>query len=312
MEYSIVVEDVSYTYKSKKNSKLALNSINIKVQKGTIFGLIGPNGAGKSTLIKLMSTLLTPQSGNIKIMENDVKKHKKVVRENISLIYGGESGLYWPLTAMENLTYFGELNNVSNYKSKSYEILKTVGLYNDRNKKVANFSKGMKQRLHIARGLLNNPKVIFMDEPTLGLDLEISFEIRKIVKDLAVNQGKTIIYTSHYMNEVETLCDTVAFISNGRIIRLDNPDNLKEEMRNSNIYNFELEFIDDTDIQRLKQDSNIFDFIVTKNNIQIETSKQYKIHDLLRNHMKNSKIFNISIQEYNIENVYMELIGNKL
>ncbi|MBG9783152.1 ABC transporter ATP-binding protein [Shouchella lehensis] len=311
MELSIDVKGISYAYNIRKKRNIALNDINFSVKKGSIFGLIGPNGAGKSTLIKLMSTLLTPQEGHIEIMGKDIIKDKKEIRRNISLIYGGESGLYWKLTAMENMMYFGELNSVKDYRSKSEEIFKLVGLYDARHNQVSSFSKGMKQRLHIARGLLNNPSIIFMDEPTLGLDVEISLRLREIIKNLSVEHGKTIIYTSHYMKEVEMLCDEIGFISKGEMLKIDNPDNLKKEMQNNNIFTLDFDFFNDKDLEKLNQDKRILNYVINEKRLEIETGKDFGLHDLLKTHIQESEISNISVQEYDIENVYMDLLKAK-
>ncbi|MDK2866930.1 MAG: type transport system ATP-binding protein [Clostridiales bacterium] len=227
----IEVLNVSRSFTTKKGiihrkteTMKAVNNISFSVNQGEIFGLLGPNGAGKTTTIKMLTTLLTPNEGKITILGYDTVKRAKEVQKRINFIYGGERSLYWRLTAKDNLIYFADLYNIE-YKqmqSRVQGLLKLVGLEKYADKKVETFSKGMKQRLQIARALINDPEIVFMDEPTIGLDPAATHLLHEIIIDLKM-RGKTIILTTHYMKEAEELCDRIAFIKQGEIVDIQSP-----------------------------------------------------------------------------------------
>lgn len=227
----IEVKNVSKTYVNnrRKLRKEAVKDVSFTIEEGSIFGLLGPNGAGKTTLIKMMVTLLIQDTGSIKIFDKDTLQDTDEVRKMINFIFGGERGLYSRLSAKENLLFFGSLYGVSNtiLKERVELLLQLVKLYDRKDERVETFSKGMKQRLQIARGLINNPKVLFMDEPTLGLDPVGAEDLRNIINGLK-EENKTIIMTTHSMQDVEKLCDAAAFINEGRIMEYDKMINLKE------------------------------------------------------------------------------------
>lgn len=231
----IKVNELSRYY-GKKSKKIAVDSISFNIDKGEIFGLLGPNGAGKTTTIKVLATLLLPNKGSIEIDGFDIITHRKEILKRINLISGGERSLYWRLTAKENLEYFGSLYNIKSkeLKTRVDELLEKVGLLEHKNCKVETFSKGMKQRLQIARGLINKPKILFLDEPTIGLDPSASQMLHNLILDLK-NRGTTIILTTHYMNEAEKLCDRVAFIDSGKIISIKTPLNHISENELNNL-----------------------------------------------------------------------------
>ncbi|MGX7111881.1 ABC transporter ATP-binding protein [Gemella cuniculi] len=208
---------------SKKDQFTALKGINFSVKEGEIFGLLGPNGAGKTTTIKILTTMLAPSSGSVKVLGFDTFNEAKEVREHINFVFGGERSLYWRLSARDNLAYFADLYKIprKNQNELIENLIKHVGLSEFIDKKVETFSKGMKQRLQVARSLLNNPKIIFLDEPSIGLDPVGAKELRKLIKELA-KDGVTILLTTHYMPEAEELCDRIAIIRKGEIIALDN------------------------------------------------------------------------------------------
>ncbi|OGO32699.1 MAG: hypothetical protein A2Z29_05005 [Chloroflexi bacterium RBG_16_56_11] len=233
MDTIIECKDVQRTFTSrtllgKKQETHALNGLEFSVPRGIVFGLLGPNGSGKTTTIRILSTLLTPTAGQAKVLGFDVVKEAKKVRGRIGLILGGERGLYGRLTGEENLKYFGALNHMGREQSKKRvkEIIETVGLTDASKRPVEQYSRGMRQRLHIARGLLTDPEVLFMDEPTIGLDPAGAQELRQMVPVL-VKQGKTILLTTHYMSEADELSAQVAIINKGRIIATGTPTEIK-------------------------------------------------------------------------------------
>lgn len=219
-------------FKNEKVKLEAVKDVSIRIKEGEIVGLLGINGAGKTTTIKMLTTLLSPTSGEYFLDNIDAVKNPRAIKYKINMIAGGERMIYWRLTAYENLWYYGQLYGIPNdiLEKRIEELLKLVGLYENKDKKVEEFSKGMKQRLQIARGLINDPSYIFMDEPTLGLDAVVSKELRTHVKSLAKEKGKGILLTSHYMEEVEELADYIYVLDKGMIIRQGTSKELSKQV----------------------------------------------------------------------------------
>lgn len=214
----------------KKNSVNAVRGLSFSVQKGEVFGLLGQNGAGKTTTIKMMITLLAPSAGTCKVLGLDVEKESKKIRKNINFIFGGEMGVYRRLSARDNLLYFASLYQLpsSMIDQRVQELLELVELTDKADCLVETYSKGMIQRLQIARGLINDPEIIFMDEPTVGLDPIGAKMLRGIILNMK-DKGRTVILTTHYLYEADELCDRIAIINHGKMIALDTPENLKKK-----------------------------------------------------------------------------------
>src|SRR5262245_55553234 len=214
MAEAIVCEELRRVYPGGNKETVALDALNVTVPQGTVFGLLGPNGAGKTTTVRILSTLLTPTSGHASILGYDVMKQTAQVRDHIGFILGGDRGLYGRLTGQENLEYFAALNHIESRTAgaRIADLLKLVGLTERKDDLVEKYSRGMKQRVHIARGLLTDPDVVFMDEPTIGLDPIGAQEIRAVIPQLA-SQGKTVLLTTHYMYEADFLCESIALMN---------------------------------------------------------------------------------------------------
>ncbi|MEK4870338.1 ABC transporter ATP-binding protein [Niallia alba] len=215
-------------FRSEKQIVCAVKKLDLSINEGEIVGLLGLNGAGKTTTIKMLSTLLNPTEGQITVDGDDAVKDAMKVKKKINMIAGGERMLYWRLTGEENLRYFGKLYQLSGLQleKRIAYLLDQVGLSDSKDVPVELYSKGMKQRLQIARGLINDPKYLFLDEPTLGLDAPVAKQLRGLVKDLASQENKGILLTSHYLEEVEELCDRVYIIEKGTIILHDTPEKI--------------------------------------------------------------------------------------
>lgn len=248
MNSAIQVTNLRRIYKStvgvfRRKEKLvtAVENISFDVEPGELFGILGPNGAGKTTTVKMLTTLLIPSGGTATILGYDVVKQAEAIRPRIGFIFGGERGLYWRLSAQDNLRYFSALYQIDpaiSDKRIPY-LLDLVGL-GDRNKdKVEGYSRGMKQRLHIARTLLNDPEVLFLDEPSIGLDPVAARDIRQVVRDLR-DQKKTILLTTHYMFEADELCRRIAVINHGKIVALDTPAKLKRVVQDLGVVELEV------------------------------------------------------------------------
>ena len=207
----------------------ALKGVDLTVPPQAIFGLLGPNGAGKTTLVKILSTLLLPTSGTARVLGHDVVEDSGWLRPRIGLVLGGERGLYNRINARENLRYFADLYGIPSHSREARidEVLDRVELTWAADRRVEEYSRGMKQKLHIARGILHRPQVLFLDEPTIGLDPKSAREIRKLVRSL-VAEGVTIFLTTHYMFEAEELCPEIAVMSKGRIVARDTVAGLRQ------------------------------------------------------------------------------------
>jgi len=208
----------------------AVDSLSFNVKKGEILGLLGENGAGKTTTLRLLATMLKPTSGTAIIDGYDLVKDSNLVRSKIGILFGGETGLYDRLTAYENIAYFGELNGMSKteIKNRIDKLAKLLDMEEYINRRVGKFSKGMKQKVAIARSIVHNPEIMFLDEPTSGLDVSAV----KVVHDFIIElkkEGKTIVFSSHSMKEVEKLCERVAIIHKGKLQVQDSLINLKEK-----------------------------------------------------------------------------------
>lgn len=211
----------------------ALDKIDFKIPDGELFGLLGPNGAGKTTAVKILCTLLEPTSGHALVKGYDVVKEARQVQKIVNMVAGGERMLYYRLTGRENLRYFAELYDVPKKEvGKRVEtLLELMGLADRADDDVEKYSKGMRQRLQVCRGLINDPEVLFLDEPTLGLDVNIAKDLRGFIRDRVVKkQGKTVLLTTHYMFEAEEMCDRIGFLSKGKLVAVGTTEELKKKV----------------------------------------------------------------------------------
>ena len=229
--YPIQIKNLTKKYLIKQNFKdyfngnfkkkylIALHNISFNVHENEILGLIGLNGAGKTTLLKIFSSLLIPDKGSIRIFNYDLHKDPENIKRLIGLINSEERSFYWRLTVKQNLEFFASLYGLDkkNFNHKINDLMKLVDLLDKKDARFDSLSTGMRQRLAIARGLLSDPKILLLDEPTKGLDIKHAEAIRKIIKKISKN--KTIILTSHNLNEISELCDRVVIIHNGKIIK---------------------------------------------------------------------------------------------
>jgi ABC-2 type transport system ATP-binding protein len=208
----------------------AVEDVSLAVEPGIIYGLLGPNGAGKTTTIKMLSTLLVPSTGQALVAGYDVATQEREVRRRLGVVLGGDRGLYGKLTARDNLTYFGHLYGMPRHviPRRVDEMLDMVDLGQRADHRVEGFSRGMKQRVHLAKALLHNPPVIFLDEPSIGLDPAAAVAIRKVIARLVPEH--TVLLTTHYLHEADELCSRIAIIDNGRILVEDTPAGIKRRV----------------------------------------------------------------------------------
>lgn len=241
--FAVEARQLSRDYVSTKRSHVfgkksttiirALDRVDFEIHDGELFGLLGPNGAGKTTTVKILCTLLEPTSGHAFVKGYDVVKDGGLVRKIVNMVAGGERMLYYRLTGRENLKYFADLYDVPkrDVTTRVDNLLELMGLSDRADDEVEKYSKGMRQRLQVCRGLINDPEVLFLDEPTLGLDVNIAKDLRSFIREKVVReQGKTVLLTTHYMFEAEEMCNRVGFLSKGKLVAVGKPEELKREV----------------------------------------------------------------------------------
>jgi ABC-2 type transport system ATP-binding protein len=219
----------------------AVDGVNLKIERGEIFGLLGPNGAGKSTTIRMLCTLLEPTSGMARVNGYDVVKQANDVRRSLGTLLAGERSIYWKLSGRENLEYFAALNHIppTVAKKRVAELIERMEIKERANELVEKYSTGMRQRIAIAKALLARPPILLLDEPTLGLDPQAARNLRDLILDLQ-KEGHTILLTTHYMEEADLLSDRIGIIDTGKIIALDTPGGLKRRIDQKEIVRLEV------------------------------------------------------------------------
>jgi len=286
MENTIInAEALEYSYGKNK----AVKGISFRLEKGKILGFLGPNGAGKSTTIKMLTGQIHPTKGSVFIFGKDVAKNARKVREQIGVAFE-QTNLYEQLTAKENLVLFAKLFNIKHFDAEA--LLKRVDLADRGNDKVAGFSKGMKQRLMIARSLVNMPKVLFLDEPTDGLDPVSAENIRKIILE-ECRRGAAVFLTTHDMNEADKLADNVAFLNSGEIVAIDTPRNLKQKY-GKRVIRVETEFGDGT---------------LNEKEIVMDKPDTFKV---IQEISESGSIVTIHSREATLEDIFIKITGRGL
>ena len=222
---------------------VAVDGIDLQIPRGEIFGLLGPNGAGKTTTIRMLCTLLAPSGGTARVWDFDVAAQATEVRRSLGVVLTGERSVYWKLTGRENLEYFASLYQVPRdlARGRIVDLLERVELTPRADDLVERYSTGMRQRLALIKAMVHDPPILLLDEPTTGLDPQAARNIRDLIRHLHASQGKTVILTTHYMEEADQLCDRIGIIDYGRIIALDSPQALKRSLGQGPVLRFEIE-----------------------------------------------------------------------
>jgi ABC-2 type transport system ATP-binding protein len=255
MQFAVETEHLGRVYRPKRVSKgggdsgvrVALDDVNLQLPRGELFGLLGPNGAGKTTLIKILTTLLSPSTGSARVAGFDVAREPERVRPRINMVSGGEASGYGLLTVRENLWMFGQFYGLSSADTnrRIAELVEVVNMSDRLNTKSYELSTGLRQKMNIVRGYLSDPDVVFLDEPTLGLDVAASRDVRGFIRRwMDEEPERTTVLTTHYMAEADDLCDRVAIINGGRLLACDTPAALKRRLRQDAIFEIETPPID--------------------------------------------------------------------
>ena len=304
------------TFRRRRHSVPALTDVSLEVHDGEIFGMVGPNGAGKTTLIKILTTLLVPTTGYATVIGYDVARQAQLIRPHINFIFGGERGLYWRLSGEHNLRYFADLYciplNVA--RPRIEHLLRLVDLWDRRRERVEGYSKGMKQRLHIARALLNQPRVLFLDEPTLGLDPVAARALRKLILDIR-EQGTTIFLTSHYMWEMEVLCDRIAVLKGGKILLQDTPAEMIRTVRDRQV--IELQLLGDADglMAKLRASNAVVDVAKISSGqqqtLRIQTTDAADTLAAIERETGTIDRSRLTLRQPNLEDAYIQMVGDE-
>lgn len=325
---AIETQDLGRVYKIRGNKKesqirkelVALEGVNLTVERGELFGLLGPNGAGKTTLIKILTTLLAPTSGWARVAGQDVSQTPHLVRPRINMVSGGESSGYGLLTVRENLWMFSQFYGMNSKvaNERIVELLTMVGLEDRIHTKSSDLSTGLRQKMNIVRGFLTDPEVLFLDEPTLGLDVGASRDVRKLIRGwLDADKSRTLLLTTHYMVEAEELCDRVAIINKGKVLACDTPANLKRNLQRDAIFEIETSPLNGWSPSKLEEQPEVRKAALTEIDggaklelILAEESALANVINVLTH--KNIKVMRLTKREPTLEDVFMDLVGARM
>jgi ABC-2 type transport system ATP-binding protein len=323
---AIETERLGRIYKPRRNDKrdatprVALCDVSLTVGRGELFGLLGPNGAGKTTLIKILTTLLAPSSGWAAVEGYDVYREPQFVRPCINMVSGGEASGYGLLTVRENLWMFSQFYGLSSAEAnrRIVELLDVMKLSDRVHTKSSQLSTGLRQKMNIARGFLTDPKVLFLDEPTLGLDVEASRDARQYIRRW-VNEDstRTVLLTTHYMVEADELCDRVAIINGGRVLACDTPANLKRRLQREPIFHLESTPLDSADLACLEAVPGVrkatHHAIDRGSSIELILEEERVIGPVISLlESRRIGLLNLSKREPTLEDVFVTLVGHSM
>src|SRR5512147_1758892 len=318
---AIEVSHLRRTFKSsigviRRTTKeiVAVDDTSFEIQEGELFGLLGPNGAGKTTTVKMLTTLLIPTAGTASVKGFDVVARAEEVRKRIGFIFGGERGLYWRLSGVDNLRYFASLYSLDPdfTKKRIPYLLEMVGLGDRGDEKVQGYSRGMKQRLQVARTLLHDPAILFLDEPTIGLDPVGARDFRNVILNLQSEQ-KTILLTTHYMFEADALCDRIGVINHGTIIALDTPQGLKAHVSDLSVVEVETFGASSGALQTIRElpfvDSLAIEDNEQRQMLLVQTRRGAEAVPDIMSVLAGQRVGRVIVREPTLEDAYVRLVG---
>jgi len=308
--------------KDEAKTLVALESVNLEVERGQMFGLLGPNGAGKTTLIKILCTLLLPTSGTALVDGLDVNRDVTEIRRRISMVSGGETSGYGLLTVEENLWMFARFYGLDSTVAQKRigDLLEIVGIADRKRAKISDLSTGLRQKMNFVRGFISDPDIVFLDEPTLGLDVSAARDVRGFVKQwLKDNPDRTILLTTHYMAEADELCDRLAIIDQGKVLVCDTPETLKQRLRKDAIYNLRVQPLGHRPSKddMIENVPGVRQVSVTDhdgyNELNLILSADEALTDVLAHiTRRGSKLMALEKREPTLEDVFMDLVGRRL
>jgi ABC-2 type transport system ATP-binding protein len=294
----------------------AVRGVSFEIDQGELFGLLGPNGAGKTTTIKMLITLLIPTSGTATVLGLDVVKDAREVRKRIGYVFGGERGLYERLSGYDNLRYFAELYAVPprEQKARIESLLELVGLKGREKERVEGYSRGMRQRLHIARGILHDPPVVFLDEPTIGVDPVGARDLRATIAALT-EAGKTVLLTTHYMFEADSLCNRIAVINRGQIVAEGTPRDLKSIVADRTVVEIETFGIAQETVEQLRKAPGVTSVSVEEREqaqvLHVQSAKGLELTQELLAMLDGTTVGRVAAREPTLEDAYVALVESE-
>ena len=334
-DFAIVMRDVTKKYKSKignpeqrtsffhrkKRIVTAVDHLSLEIQRGKLFGLLGRNGAGKTTVVKILCTLLPPDEGTASVNGFDVVKQQMQVKRSIGTIFSvGERGFFWRLTGYGNLEFYAAINNVPRHarRERIMEVLDLVGMKDNAFELFQKYSGGMKRKLALARALLSDPPILLLDEPTTGLDVLSSRNIREFIRnDLSRKQGKTVLYTTHYIEEAAQICDKIAIMHKGQLIAIDTPDALKGMAKKKEALDIIVKNMSKTQVDMLKNMdgvaslvADVQDAVLCQTRLRLRLENVDTLPELFDFFFKEKiKIVNFKQEQPTLEDAFIELTG---
>ncbi len=327
---AIITEDLGRIYKIRGPKRkddpkqvVALEGVNLTIPHGELFGLLGPNGAGKTTLIKILTTLLLPSNGSARVEGLDVADNPQEIRRRISMVSGGETSGYGLLTVEENLWMFARFYGLDSKVARQRidEMIHVVGLEDKRRTKISDLSTGLRQKMNFIRGFISDPDVVFLDEPTLGLDVAAARQVREFVQGwMADHRDRTLLLTTHYMAEADELCDRLAIIDKGKLLALDTPANLKRRLRRDTVYTLRVAPLGDRPVDKanmIEAVPGVRQAIVTEqdglNQLSLILETDDALSDVLEHlHRRGSSLLSLEKRDPTLEDVFIDLVGRGL
>jgi ABC-2 type transport system ATP-binding protein len=326
MDLAIQTEAVGRVYQLRGGKKfeakelVALREVSLEVERGELFGLLGPNGAGKTTLIKILTTLLAPTSGRARVAGFDVVAEPEKVRPRINMVSGGEASGYGLLTVRENLWMFAQFygldSRIANRRIR--ELLEVVGMGDRLNTKSSDLSTGLRQKMNIVRGFLTDPEVLFLDEPTLGLDVGAARDVRSFIRRwIDEDPARTLLLTTHYMVEADELCDRVAIINQGRVLACDTPANLKHRLQRDAIFELEVSPLNGLGVSALEALPGVKQVILRpldgRASLEFICAAEPVLAAVINTLTAgNVSILNLKKREPTLEDVFVDLVGRSM
>ena len=326
MNFAIKTENLGRVYKIRGGKKteprelVALKDVNVEVKPGELFGLLGPNGAGKTTLIKILTTLLAPTQGKAWVDGLDVEQEPQKVRTRINMVSGGETSGYGLLTVRENLWMFSQFYGLDSGEAnrRIKQLLEIVGMGDRLNTKSSDLSTGLRQKMNIVRGFLTDPLVLFLDEPTLGLDVGAARDVRQFIRQwIDLDPSRTLLLTTHYMVEADELCDRVAIINEGHVLACDTPAKLKYDLQSDAIFRLEVSSLNGVGVQSMEalpgvkqlihkeqDDRAVLEFILAEEPVLGAVINALTVEDI--------QILNFQKREPTLEDVFVNLVGSSM
>lgn len=301
---AIVTKGITKRY----GSFTALENVDMIVPRGTIFGLLGPNGAGKTTMIKVLTALIPADAGSACVSGHDVRREPKLVRSDIGWV-AAEVILDDDLSAMENLWFQAKLQNLSDWKNRALDLLKYFELHDRRNSRVSQFSTGMRKKLEIALALLHQPRVIFMDEPTIGLDPGTRRMLWQLITGINREYGVTILLTSHYIEEADALCSNLAIIDHGRIVATGTPSELKSRVK-ADIVEIALNY--EPDMSTFAHMDGVQEAARTENGMRLKVASSESVLPRILSCLNIDGVLKINVDKPSLETVFIDLTGKRL